>query len=218
MKAQFLSEMVAPTDLKPHPKNYRKHPADQLQHIVQSIKEHGFYKNVVIANDNTILAGHGAVQAAMAIELASIPATRLDIGPNEPRALKLLTADNEIQNFAETDDRILTELLKEIKDTDSVGLLGTGYDEQILANLVMVTRPAAEISDFAAAAEWVGMPEFESAPPTPLLILSFKDEDDRARLMDLIEVKQHGKHTTTLTSWWPMKERNDEQSIRFEIE
>ena len=41
-------------DLKPHPKNYRSHPPAQLEHIKSSLEQHGVYRNVVVARDNTI--------------------------------------------------------------------------------------------------------------------------------------------------------------------
>jgi len=47
--------------LKPHPQNYRSHPADQLEHIKQSIREYGIYRNIVVAEEYTILAGPGVV-------------------------------------------------------------------------------------------------------------------------------------------------------------
>jgi ParB-like chromosome segregation protein Spo0J len=49
--------------IKPHPKNYKKHPQDQLEHICKSIRENGIYRNILIANDNIILAGHGVYEA-----------------------------------------------------------------------------------------------------------------------------------------------------------
>jgi hypothetical protein len=33
--------------LKPHPKNYKKHPEDQLKHICRSIEENGIYRNII---------------------------------------------------------------------------------------------------------------------------------------------------------------------------
>jgi hypothetical protein len=50
--------------LKFHPRNYRRHPQDQLRHISASIRENGFYRNVVVARDGTVLAGQGVVQAS----------------------------------------------------------------------------------------------------------------------------------------------------------
>lgn len=71
------TELVALSKLKPHPRNYRKHPADQLAHIKASIKQHGFYRNVVVAKDDTILAGHGVVQAAKEMKVKQVPVFRV---------------------------------------------------------------------------------------------------------------------------------------------
>lgn len=146
----FETEMVKLADLKPHPQNYQTHPQEQIEHLKASIAEHGMYRNVVIARENTILAGHGVVLAATQLGMKEVSAVRLDIDPDDPRALKVLTGDNEIEQLADVDDRALTEILKQINDEDA--LLGTGYDEKMLAALVYVTRPASEIADFDAAA------------------------------------------------------------------
>ena len=57
-------ERMALTKLKPHPDNYADHPADQIDHIKQSITLFGVYRNIVVSKDNYILAGHGVVEAA----------------------------------------------------------------------------------------------------------------------------------------------------------
>ena len=49
--------------LIPHPRNYKKHPDDQIKHLCESINENGIFRPIVIAEDNTILAGHGVVLA-----------------------------------------------------------------------------------------------------------------------------------------------------------
>src|SRR5262245_35987685 len=127
-------ELVNLDDLRAHPRNYRQHPEDQLAHLEHSLREHGFYRNVVVARDLTILAGHGIVTAARRVGYASVPVHRLDLDPSSPKALKILAADNELPRFAETDDRALSELLRQIREEDVSGLLGTGYDEMMLAN------------------------------------------------------------------------------------
>jgi hypothetical protein len=204
--------MVALGDLKPHPRNYRVHLDDQLAHIVESLKEHGFYRNVVVARDGTILAGHGVVEAARRMELSAIPVIRLDLDADDPRALKVLTGDNEIARGADVDDRALTELLKEIKEKDEAGLLGTGYDEQMVAALVMVTRTSEEIPDFDAAAEWIGMPDFEATPLPQKIVVSFANKearDDFARKLS-VTITDRSK-----AMWWPPRERDDVSSLRF---
>lgn len=146
--------------------------------------------------------------------MEQILALRLDISPEDPRALKLLTADNEIAHLAEIDDRMFTELLKEIKDLDTDGLFGTGYDEQMLSALLMTTRTSSEIRDSNEAAQWVGMPEFGEAERIPTLVMKFRNEEDRAEF-----VKKNSLQTTykgsIWTSWWPKKDREDLASVRF---
>jgi len=121
-------------DLKPHPRNYRTHPEDQLAHLEQSLREHGWFRPIVVANDNTILAGHGIAEAARRLGWTEAPVVRLDLASDSPKALKVLTADNELGRLAIPDDTALASLLREI-DTD-LGLLGTGFDDQALRDLL----------------------------------------------------------------------------------
>ena len=131
-----VAELVPIDDLRPHPRNYRAHPEDQLAHIVASIREHGFYRNVVATRDGTVLAGHGVVAASRQLGLPSVPTIRLDVEPDDPRALRVLTGDNAIAALANDDDQVLAELLRELHDADGIeGLLGTGFDDRMLTSL-----------------------------------------------------------------------------------
>lgn len=216
-------EQVPVDSLKFHPRNYKRHPDDQLQHIMASIAEHGFYRNVVIARDNTILAGQGVVQATVRLGLTELPVIRLDLDPNEPRALKVLTGDNEIGRLAEVDDRALTDLLKDIMLTDE--LAGTGFDEEKLAGLVMITRPESEIKNLDEASEWVGMPDYERLPEPYKLIVSFRTMEDRDKLLDLMgatfvhkRATGEGKGTRTWSCWYPERKEEDHEALRFDFE
>lgn len=209
----MTAEPVAIAELRPHPRNYREHPADQLEHLKASIVEHGLYRNVVIARDGTILAGHGVVQAATALGLETVPAYRLDVGPDDPAALKVLIGDNEIEHLGERDDRLLSELLREVGTLDLDNLLGTGYDELMLANLVMVTRPASEIADFDAAAEWVGLPEYRPEPNVIKLTIAFDSAERRREFLDLIGVRLEVDDSSFR---WPVANQHDDvSSVRF---
>lgn len=210
-------EHIPPTNLKPHPRNYRTHPDDQIEHLIKSIKEHGFYRNVVVAKDGTILAGHGVVEAALKMELEEIPVIRVSIAANDPKALKLLAGDNEIANLVEVDDRALTEMLKEIHDEAIDGLLGTGFDDKMLANLLMVTRSADEIRDFDAASEWVGMPEYDTGNKEIRLTIRFRDENRFQQFLKLIEVFDEKIHRREggMSIWWPVEDQDDLSSVQF---
>lgn len=208
----FPVETVALADLKPHPRNYREHPEDQLQHIIESIREHGMYRNIVVARDYTILAGHGVVQALGQMGEKEAPIRRLDLDPEDPLALKVLTGDNEIEHLAYQDDRLLSELLKEISEVSQGNLVGTGFDEMMLAGLVMVTRPASEIADFDAAAHWSGMPDYEAESPRIQVIVNFTSEEDRRAFLE----KNGYKNVTSKSVRWPYMENNDFKNIKFE--
>jgi ParB-like chromosome segregation protein Spo0J len=211
----FTMERVDITLLKPHKRNYQEHPDDQLEHIIKSIETHGFYRNIVVARDNTILAGHGVVKAALKMGKKRIPVIRLDIDPDEPRALKVITSDNEINNLAVVDDRALTEMLRDVMTNDVVGLSGTGFDAEQLAALTMVTRHKSEIEDKNAAAEWLGMPEFEQADKVLKVVVNFESADDREAFAQAIGQKFTDK---TNSVWFPFKEKRDIQSLKFDYE
>jgi hypothetical protein len=210
------AKLVPITQLKPHPRNYRAHPDDQLDHLVESIKEHGFYRNVVAAKDWTILAGHGVVLAAKKLGLPEVSVIRLDLDPEDPRALKLLVGDNELGHLAEIDDRALTELLKGIKDLDVNGLLGTGYDEAMLANLVFVTRPASEVRSQNEAGEWAGMPDLGQNPEKFQLVITFGSEDDREAFVKQQALTISKVAGRVSSCYWPADSRQDLKSLRFE--
>lgn len=209
-------EVVKVASLKPHERNYRSHPEDQLIHLESSLREFGVYRNVVVARDGTILAGHGIVEAAKRLGLDEIRVARLDVGPDDPAAIRVLTGDNELARFAESNDRLLAELLRDLREAEG-GLLGTGYDDAMLANLVYVTRPREEISTEGDAAAWTGLPDFGQTSMPLRVIVSFDNAEDRSAFLTLIGVETvHKKTHETLSVWWPERPREDLSSLRFE--
>ena len=122
----FTTETIPLANLIPHPRNYRTHPQDQIDHLCESIRKNGLYRNIVIARDDTILAGHGVVEACGQLGMEDIPIVRLDVAPDDPTALKVLAGDNEISHLGEINDRVLSDILKEINEFDVDGLIGTG--------------------------------------------------------------------------------------------
>jgi hypothetical protein len=200
-------------DLKPHPRNYKTHPEDQIQHICRSIEENGVYRNIVIAKDNTILAGHGVVEACRKLKLKSVPVIELPIKSTSPKAIKLLASDNEVSHLGETNERQLSEILKEIMEDGD--LLGTGYDEMMLANLAYVTRPRDEIKDFDEAKEWLGMPEFENTEKYPNITIHFRTMENKLAFQKEIGLEITEK---TKSVWWPKEERDDLKSVKYEQE
>ena len=203
--------------LKPHPKNYKKHPEDQLKHICRSIEENGIYRNIIISNDDVILAGHGVVQACKILNIKSVPTLKLDISSTDHKATKLLTADNEVSHLGEVDERALSEVLKDILDTTG-DLLGTGYDEMMLSNLLFVTRSSGEVKDFDEAAEWVGMPDYEAKEDNPKWIINFRTKEEREDFKKLINCDGGKTEGKTWSTWFPPREKEDLKSVKYENE
>jgi hypothetical protein len=85
----------------------------------------------------------------------------------------------------------------------------------------MVTRPTHEIEDFDAAAEWVGMPDFEGAPPVYQLTISFDTVEERDSLLAQLGPngtlkRGNGGRSRNWSMWWPPREKMDPRSVRWE--
>ena len=211
---------AAPEDLKPHPKNYKQHPDDQIDHIVKSIEQHGFFRNVVVARGNVILAGHGVVAAARRMGLKRIPVVCLDLDPNDVRALKVMASDNEISHLAMVDDRALTGMLKDILKIAG-DLDGTGFNRDRLALLAMATRPPSEVGDVDEALLWLGMPEYEGPKCERFIIkVNCDSEQDREDLLAKMGATgfglKSGSSGTTFSLRWPLKKRETPSGVAFE--
>ena len=197
--------------LIPHPRNYKKHPDDQIKHLCTSITENGIFRPIVIAEDNTILAGHGVVLACKKLDIKQVPTIKLNLKSDSKQALKVLTADNEVSHLAIGDDRALSEILKELLN-DEVGLLGTGYDEMMLSNLLYVTRPASEIKTMDEAQEWAGLPEYEKSTIPLKITVSFENEEDRRAFATKLSIPLTNK---TKSTWYPYKAPDDMKNVEF---
>jgi len=205
----ITATVIVPIDtLRPHPRNYRTHTPAQLEHLRQSIREHGLYRNIVVANDDTIVAGHGVVEAARSMGFDVVPVIRLPVAPDDPRALKVLVGDNAIGQLAAIDDRELTTMLRDIHASELTDLLGTGFDTSQLAALVMVSRPASEIADFDAAAEWVGLPEYDPGERSLHVVVNCATDADRDAFLAFIGAgPEHLVRVTPRAKsvWWPLR-------------
>jgi hypothetical protein len=207
--------------LRAHPRNYRDHPEDQLAHITRSIEQHGLYRNIVVARDGTILAGHGVVDAARRLGIPEVAVIRLDVDPDEPKAIQVLTGDNEIANLGDIHDRQLVELLRELADHDLELLIGTGFDEQQLNAYDFVSSPPRDLApDDDSLGEWVGLPGFEPTAQ-PRITIKFVDLADRDQFIREVLGSEHHinkrmSDDRVWSTWWPAKKNDDVSAVRFE--
>jgi hypothetical protein len=63
--------------LRPYAGNPRTHSKKQVRQIADSIRQFGFTNPVLIGEDGEIIAGHGRVEAAKLLGMATVPILRL---------------------------------------------------------------------------------------------------------------------------------------------
>jgi len=103
--------------LKPYTGNARVHSKRQIRQLSSSIQRFGFTNPILIADDGTILAGHGRVEAARSIGMTHVPAVRLShLSETERRAYVI--ADNKLALNAGWDQDLLAIELQTLVDLD----------------------------------------------------------------------------------------------------
>lgn len=106
-----------PKRLKARADNSRQHSKKQLKQLERSICTFGFYNPVTIDEEDTILAGHGRVQAALSLGLESIPCRRVT-GFEEGVKLALMVADNKLALNATYDEVLLAANLVNLRSLE----------------------------------------------------------------------------------------------------
>ena len=120
-------------NLIPYIRNARTHSESQIAQIAASIKEFGFLSPILIAEDNTILAGHGRLAAAQKLGLKQVPCVKENYLTETQRRAYII-ADNRLSLNAGWDDEMLAIELSELQGVDfDLDLLG--FDESELASI-----------------------------------------------------------------------------------
>jgi len=111
--SDFRIEHLPIGDLKPNPRNARRHPVKQLHQIAASIREFGFNSIVVIDEDGIILVGNGRVEAARLAGLTTLPVLRVTHLTDEQK-VGFALADNKIALNTDWDMEQLKLLWQEL--------------------------------------------------------------------------------------------------------
>lgn len=120
-------------DLIPYIRNARTHSESQIAQIAASIKEFGFLSPILIAEDNTILAGHVRLAAARKLGLTKVPCVK-ESHLTETQRRAYIIADNKLSLNAVWDEDILAIELSELQGADfDLDLLG--FDKSELASI-----------------------------------------------------------------------------------
>lgn len=132
-------------ELVPYARNARTHSPEQIAQIAASIKEFGFITPVVIAEDNTILCGHGRFYAAQKLGLKKIPCIK-ESHLTEAQRRAYVIADNKLSLNAGWDDELLAVELSDLQG-ENFDLSLLGFDDKEIADLFSESGKKGAVDD-----------------------------------------------------------------------
>lgn len=116
----------------PNPRNPNQHPDSQIELLARIIKAQGWRNPIVISKlSGFITKGHGRLLAAQKLGVKQIPVDYQDYA-NPAAEWADIIADNKIAELSEPDDKLIKEILDEIKgeiDLDFTGYAGVQMDQ-----------------------------------------------------------------------------------------
>lgn len=145
-------EMWQVSDLTPYVKNARTHPQEQVDQIAASMQRFGFTIPMLVAEDGTIIAGHGRLMAAAQLGMAEVPVMVARGWSDEDRRLYTL-ADNRLAETSEWDPETLQVEWDELRALglgDDLSMIGFSEDDLkdvLPAALVEVTGGLTDPDD-----------------------------------------------------------------------
>ena len=128
-------------DLVKYEGNSRTHSDEQIAKIVRSINEFGFTNPLLVDENNTIIAGHGRLDAALSLGIEELPCIILT-GLSDAQKAALVIADNKIALDAGWDNEKLLSQFDFLKEFD-YDLTLTGFELDELCELFPDELPEA---------------------------------------------------------------------------
>lgn len=127
--------------LVPNPKNPNQHPDNQIQLLGRIIRQTGWRQPITVSKrSGFIVKGHGRLAAALLEGVKEVPVDYQNY-TTEAEEYADLVADNRIAELAETDSKLLADILADI-DTGEIPVELTGYTEDEVASLVTALSEA----------------------------------------------------------------------------
>lgn len=116
--------LVNVSEIQRHPKNPKSHPQDQIDRLAFIIQTLGFTKPLIISNNTGyLLAGHGALEAAIKAGMKAVPCMFQDFD-DEDEEFAVLTSDNAIGMWGEIDLGMVNASLGDLSPDFNIDLLG----------------------------------------------------------------------------------------------
>jgi DNA modification methylase len=141
------------SDLKPDPRNPRRHSQRQIRQIAKSIQAFGFNVPILVDAELKVIAGHGRLLACQKLGWTEVPTIQL-AHLTEAQSRAFMIADNRLTENSAWDARMLAEHLKELSELElDFNLEATGFAMgEIDLTIESLDKPAKEASDDEADA------------------------------------------------------------------
>jgi ParB-like chromosome segregation protein Spo0J len=170
MAAKIVLRPVA--ELRAHPGNARVHSPAQIEQIKASMLAFGFTNPLLVDEHGVLIAGHGRLEAALALGIARVPVIVLGhLSAAQKEALRL--ADNRIAENASWDQALLREALAAVQAAPDLDLAALGFSAAELATIlaaadaVVDAAPAEEQPDSASSDAAGAAQAADDAEPDP---------------------------------------------------
>lgn len=140
---------VAISTLKQPEKNTRMHPEKQIAEIRRSLQKWGQFKNIVVDENNVILAGNGLVEAMKAEGMKKAKALILhELSENDKK--KLMMADNKTAGLGIDDLDNIQQIIIELAGDFDI----PGFDDDVLKSINAASEEISQaLEDYGRATE-----------------------------------------------------------------
>ena len=133
-------EQRAVADLVPYARNARTHTPEQVAQIAASITAFGWTNPILVDEAGGVIAGHGRLEAAKSLAMATVPVISL-AGLSETERRALVLADNKLALNAGWDFGLLSEELAAL-DVGELDVALIGFSDAELEQIATWSPPA----------------------------------------------------------------------------
>lgn len=127
-------DIIPTDDLRPYPRNAKRHPKAQIDALQKLIEHHGWRHPITVSHrSGYIVRGHARLKVAQSLGLTAVPVDYQHYDTDEDERADRL-ADNRIPELGEVDIGLLhTELIE--LDTAPIDIGLTGFDSAALKEI-----------------------------------------------------------------------------------
>lgn len=167
--------------LIPYARNARKHSEAQVQQIAASIKEFGFLSPCIIADDYTIIVGHGRILGANKLNIKEVPCIKAShLTEAQRRAYGLV--DNRLNETSSWDNDMLKIELEDLTLNLDFDMGPIGFSAEEIESLLKVDEFKPDLPDDNEKKSKI-RDEF-------LLIITCDNENEQQRLWDEFKTRE----------------------------